>query len=185
MTVRRAGCRLGRYDVLFYIDSADPTKNMIVWFLLIEDENHIIDAAVDDEKGMLLALNCNLNKQAYKNGMSALPKPAAEKNVIKPSPGEAADGSTIAELIGQTRRLLRAGVCRLGAAGQRVLHPIRLRAHRRTRERRYVRHVQLRRFLCEQLSHPRRGTQVRLYNNSPIWYNQENVSRRHKWLQNR
>lgn len=102
LEISRADCRLGLYDVLFYIDSADPTKNMIVWFLRIEDESHIIDAAVDDETGMLLSLSCSLNKQAYKNGMSALPKPSAGKNVIKPSPGEEDDGSTIAKLIGQT-----------------------------------------------------------------------------------
>lgn len=98
----RAACRLSKYDVYFFIDSADPTKNMIVWFLLIEDENHMINTAVDDETGMLLALNYNLSKQAYQNGISVLPLPAIKEYAIEPSPGQAAGGSTVAELIGQT-----------------------------------------------------------------------------------
>jgi hypothetical protein len=101
--LNRADCRLSSYDVYFLIDSTDPTRNMIVWYLLIKNETHDIYVTVDDETGVLLAMDYNLNEVGYKMAMTASPKPAiTEAYGIELEVGEKADDATVTELIGQT-----------------------------------------------------------------------------------
>jgi hypothetical protein len=50
-------CQMYGYSIFFYVDSIDPAKNMIVWYLnLGDDAGHTIFATVDDETGLLLSL---------------------------------------------------------------------------------------------------------------------------------
>ncbi len=89
-------CRLSAYDVSFFIDSADPSKSMIAWGLYIQDETHDINVAVDDETGILLALNYSINKLAYKWGAE---KPPTISETVS---GAGTEEVTVVDLIGQT-----------------------------------------------------------------------------------
>ncbi len=60
-----AACRLSKYGVSFFIDSADPSKNLIVWDLLIQDKMHDIAVSVDDETGKLLSLQYRTSLLEY------------------------------------------------------------------------------------------------------------------------
>ncbi len=103
LEVDRATSRLMRYDVMFLIDSADPSKNMIVWYIFIQDEIRDIHVAVDDETGILLTLDYNLNKQALKDGIMLTPRPEiTEKSADDAASASDAGGSTVMELIGRT-----------------------------------------------------------------------------------
>ena len=49
--------QLLKCGVSFYIDSENPSKNLIVWYIVIEDTlSHSIEALVDDETGKLLSV---------------------------------------------------------------------------------------------------------------------------------
>ena len=56
----------------FYIDSADPSKNMIVWNLNIDDGVHSLWVTVDDETGVLLSLQYSASPLTYKKEAAVL-----------------------------------------------------------------------------------------------------------------
>lgn len=84
-----SACKLIRDSVSFYIDAADPTKNMIVWNLTIQDEGHTISVTVDDETGILLNLNYSRDIPVVKtrSDMISLPSgtPLADPAVMADS----------------------------------------------------------------------------------------------------
>jgi hypothetical protein len=94
----RESCRLGKYGVVFLIDSADPSKNMIAWNLFIEDESRFIGVVIDDETGMLLALDYNMNDLAYKKGTTII---TPSVFALESTAGPSSEGATVMELIGQ------------------------------------------------------------------------------------
>ena len=73
-----SSCKMVRNSVSFYIDSADPTKNIIVWYISIEDDSHFITVAVDDATGILLSVDYSSDTSAiqYKSDMIARPSAA-------------------------------------------------------------------------------------------------------------
>lgn len=85
-----ASCRLSKSGVAFFIDSADPSKNMIVWDLFIQTGIHTISVAVDDETGKLLSMQYSIDQIAQKKDAAPFSRP--------PSPADALN----IELIGQT-----------------------------------------------------------------------------------
>lgn len=60
MNMDVASCRLAKAAVSFYIDATDPSKNIIVWNIVVEEPGYTIVAYLDDETGKLLALSYNL-----------------------------------------------------------------------------------------------------------------------------
>lgn len=60
-------CRLTRSGAVFYIDSTNPSKNLIAWDITITDGLHTIRVFVDDETGIVLSINYSMDLQAYKN----------------------------------------------------------------------------------------------------------------------
>ena len=102
LEINREACSMVKYDVVFFIDSADPSKNMITWQLFIQDETYDVGVAVDDETGMLLALDYHLNERAYKNGIGITTRPAVtQRPASEPVAEYSAVGIADMDLIGQ------------------------------------------------------------------------------------
>lgn len=76
-------CRMLKSAVDFYIDSADPSKNMIVWSLSIEDETHNMWVTVDDETGVLLSFQYSTQQLVLKKEAAVIPRamPASPFNL--------------------------------------------------------------------------------------------------------
>lgn len=89
MALDLAACRLSKHSVNFLIDSADPSKNLIIWSLYIQDDTHTVIAAIDDETGKILSLQYDVSLIAYKKEML----PSAAPGMAKPFD---------TEIIGQT-----------------------------------------------------------------------------------
>jgi hypothetical protein len=48
--------QLAKSDVAFYIDSSEPTKNVIAWSITLEEKDFFLTTVIDDETGKLLGL---------------------------------------------------------------------------------------------------------------------------------
>lgn len=86
-------CKLTTYSVSILIDSSDPSKSLIVWELLIQNESYDVYTFVDDETGMLLAMQFYINELAYKNGKVEITRPHVIVPADAESPSAAADSS--------------------------------------------------------------------------------------------
>jgi hypothetical protein len=74
-------CELLKASVSFYVDSVEPTKNMITWLLDMDDQSgHSVMVTIDVETGVILPLNYI--------SYNAVPSPAISRKEYTDKPSE-------------------------------------------------------------------------------------------------
>lgn len=84
MDIDLSKCVMTENDVEFLIDATDPSKNVIVWNIMMTDEaGHSIFVSVDDETGIMTYLYYFVNLKQTKYDLTDVPRPAEPKEAEK------------------------------------------------------------------------------------------------------
>jgi hypothetical protein len=77
MDIDLSTCVMTENDAEFLIDATDPSKNVIVWNIMMKDNNgHSIFVSVDDETGIMTYLYYFVNVKQARYDLTEVPKPA-------------------------------------------------------------------------------------------------------------